>query len=432
MPSAPRRAFLQTATASGLAAATATAIALTWLGFVPTSLLAETLFAETSAKPPPQRLPLRETPPDQVQLGHMLYNDLNVSAERNTGCVTCHAHAAGFADPRSVADPVGMPVSPGSVPGKFGVRNAQPAAYATFSPPFHWSEAAGSYVGGQFWDGRANTLKDQAIGPPLNPLEMAMPDKKAVLDRLAENPVYLEAFRRLYGVDLKWNEVDLVFPKFGAAIGSFEPSDAFAEFNSKYDYYVAGKVDLSEQEKLGLDLFNGKGKCANCHISEPPANYPHALFTDFTYDNLGIPVNPRIAKLHGVDTLPPDLGLGGRPEIAAKHPDGSQNGKFKVSSLRNIALTPPYGHNGVFATLEQIVHFYNTRDTLGEVPDATDPRFGVTGWPVPEVPETVNKAELGNLGLTAEEEAAIVAFLKTLSDDAFSDDPPSDQIPLRR
>ena len=391
------------------------------------------LRAQTVATPPPKYLPLRETPPDTVELGHMLYNDLNISAERNTGCVTCHAHSAGFADPRSAADPVGMPVSPGSVPGKYGVRNAQISAYATFSPPFHWSDAAGSYVGGQFWDGRANSLADQAVGPPLNPLEMAMPDKKAVLERLAENPVYLEAFRRLFGVDLKWSEVDLVYPKYGLAIAGFEPTDEFAEFNSKYDYYIAGEAELTAEEKLGLELFNGKAKCANCHVSDPPANYPYALFTDFTYDNLGIPVNPRIAALHGVDKLPPDLGLGGRPEIAAKHPDGSQNGKFKVPTLRNIALSAPYGHNGVFATLEQIVHFYNTRDTLGRVADATDPGFGVTGWPAPEVPETVNKTELGDLGLTPEEEAAIVAFMKTLTDDAFDAEPASKpQAPLRR
>jgi len=407
---------------------TTAAAALIWLGVVPSSPL-----AETAAEPPPEHLPLRETPPDGVELGHLLYNDLNLSAERNTGCVTCHAHSAGFADPRSAADPVGMPVSPGSVQGKYGLRNAQISAYATFSPPFHWSEADGSYVGGQFWDGRAESLADQAIGPPLNPLEMAMPDKKAVLDRLAENPVYLEAFRRIYGVDLKWNEIDWVYPKYGLAIAAFEPTDEFAEFNSKYDYYVAGQVDLSEQEKLGLELFNGKGKCANCHLSEPPENYPYALFTDFTYDNLGLPVNPRIAALHGVDKLPPDLGLGGRPDIAAKHPDGSQNGKFKVPTLRNVELTAPYGHNGVFATLEQIVHFYNTRDTLGAVPNAADPGFGVTGWPAPEVPETVNEAELGNLGLTAEEEAAIVAFLETLTDDSLDHDPADKpEAPLRR
>ncbi|WP_444938492.1 cytochrome-c peroxidase [Microbulbifer sp. JMSA002] len=392
--------------------------------------------ATTSDTMPATLPPLQNTPlPDRIKLGFLLYNDLNISARRNTGCVTCHAHSAGFADPRSAADPVKMPVSPGSEPGKFGTRNAQTAAYATFSPPFHWDEQNQTYVGGQFWDGRANSLKDQAIGPPLNPLEMAMPNKEAVLARLAENPVYLEAFRRLYGVDLKWPQVEMVYPKFGAAIGSFEPTDEFAEFNSKYDYYVAGKIDLTPQEKLGLQLFNGKAKCSNCHSSKPPANYPHALFTDFTYDNLGLPVNPRIAVLHGVDSLPLDLGLGGRPEIAAKHPDGSQNGKFKVPTLRNIEITPPYGHNGVFATLEQIVHFYNTRDTLGEVPDATDPNFGITGWPKPEVPKNVNRAELGNLGLTDEEEAAVVVFLKTLTDDAFDEkdlEHPEGQAPLRR
>lgn len=406
-------------------------VAVVWLSLIGLGTAPRSVSAETTAVP--DHLPLTETPPDTVELGHMLYNDLNISANRNTGCVTCHAHSAGFADPRSAADPEGMPVSPGSVPGKYGTRNAQTSAYATFSPPFHWSEADGSYVGGQFWDGRANSLADQAVGPPLNPLEMAIADKKAVLARLAENPVYLEAFRRLYGVDLKWNQIDLVYPKFGLAIAAFEPTDEFAEFNSKYDLYVAGQAELTAQEKLGLELFNGKAMCANCHTSTPPENYPHALFTDFTYDNLGIPVNPRIAELHGVDTLPPDLGLGGRPDIAAKHPDGSQEGKFKVSTLRNIELTAPYGHNGVFATLEQIVHFYNTRDTLGEVPDAADPGFGVTGWPKPEVPETVNKTELGNLGLTEEEEAAIVAFLKTLTDDSLDNDlTPESEAPLRR
>jgi cytochrome c peroxidase len=93
-----------------------------------------------------------------------------------------------------------------------------------------------------------------------------------------------------------------------------------------------------------------------------------------------------------------------RPDIAEKDPDGLQNGKFKVMTLRNIAITPPYGHNGFFKTLKEIVHFYNTRD----VPSA--------GWGPPEVPENVNDEERGDLGLTDEDEDAIVEFLKTLTD----------------
>lgn len=86
-------------------------------------------------------------------------------------------------------------------------------------------------------------------------------------------------------------------------------------------------------------------------------------------------------------------------------------------TLRNIALTPPYGHNGVLESLEQVVHFYNSRDILGTVRDNTDPRFGKSGWPQPEVLQNMNNSELGNLGLSPEEEKAIVAFLKTLTDD---------------
>ena len=108
----------------------------------------------------------------------------------------------------------------------------------------------------------------------------------------------------------------------GLAIPVFEPSDEFAEFNTKYDYRVSGQVELSAQEKLGLDFFNGKVKCANWHLIEPPGAYPYGLFADFTYGNHGLPMSPRISALQGVDTLPPVPGLGELPDIAAKHNGG--------------------------------------------------------------------------------------------------------------
>ncbi|WP_305909622.1 hypothetical protein Q9L42_004495 [Methylomarinum sp. Ch1-1] len=135
------------------------------------------------------------------------------------------------------------------------------------------------------------------------------------------------------------------------------------------------------------------------------------LFTDFTYDNIGVPRNVNIP-----DDPEADLGLGGRADIAEQGPDGNEIGKHKVMSLRNIAITPPYAHNGVFKTLEEIVHFYNTRDVLGFVSDINDPQFAKNGWPAPEIEQNVNIDELGNLMLSAEEEAALVAFLKTLTD----------------
>ena len=143
---------------------------------------------------------------------------------------------------------------------------------------------------------------------------------------------------------------------------------------------------------------------AHGHITPP-------LFTDFTYDNIGVPQNLKIPG-----NPKPNLGLGERPEIRKLDLDKAEWGKHKVMTLRNIAITPPYAHNGVFATLEQITHFYNTRDSLGYVSNNLQGDFGVSGWPKPEVDKNVNHEELGNLGLTPAEEKAVVAFMKTLTD----------------
>jgi len=157
-----------------------------------------------------------------------------------------------------------------------------------------------------------------------------------------------------------------------------------------------------------------------------PANGPvpgtyNPIFTDFSYDNLGLPVNPRIADLAGPQAI--DLGLGGQvDQLQAAHPDGGiydtnpDKGKFKVSSLRNISRTAPYGHNGFFATMYDIVHFYNTRDVLVECIGAPGETIGINCWPAPEYPATINGDELGNLGLTLAQEQKLVLFLETLND----------------
>mgnify|MGYP000140321486 CR=1 FL=1 len=141
------------------------------------------------------------------------------------------------------------------------------------------------------------------------------------------------------------------------------------------------------------------------------------LFTDFTFDNLGLPRNVNIPG-----NPEPDPGLGGRMDIAERDPQGSQLGKHKVVGLRNIAITPPYMHNGVLASLAQVVHFYNTRDVKPECPNpltTMEDAIALDCWPAPEIADNVNRDELGDLGLTDEEEDAIVAFLETLTDDFF-------------
>lgn len=385
---------------------------------------------------------------DEQSLGATLYSDKNLSLHRNQSCASCHSlepaaapegglqPTPGFVDPENVV--TGSPVSKGSVEGNFGALNAPSAGYAAFSPAFHWNGTEGLYVGGQFWNGRSATLQDQAGQPFLNPAEMAMPSQWAVVTRLRESRAYRRAFEQVYGLDLGTIRprnkapasakapagVRAVYDAATRAIAEFEKSRLFNRFTSKFDFYLAGLTELTPVEQQGLALFNDKAKCSACHVSEPTlatdgSPFP-PLFTDFTYDNIGAPWNTRIPG-----TPPPDRGLGGRADIAARSPGGTELGKHKVMSLRNIAVTAPYGHNGVFATLEQLTHFYNTRDVLPRVASDQAPGFGVTGWPEPEVPQNVNVDELGNLGLTEEEESALVAFMKTLTDNypAWGGDP---------
>lgn len=374
----------------------------------------------------------------EQKLGKKLYFDKRLSINQNQSCASCHNPRFGFADPNRK-----YPTSEGSVAGLFGTRNAPSSAYAAFSPVFFWDAVNGLYVGGQFWDGRANTLADQAAGPPLNPVEMAMPSKAAVVQVLAGDTNYVRLFKCAYAFDVVTAAttdpgVEAAYDLMTKAIGEFEKTSVFTAFTSKFDYFNAGLVQLTAQEANGLALFNGKAQCNLCHLSagttapDGVSTIP-ALFTDHTYDNLGVPKNLRIPA-YQADPLLVDNGLGGRADIAATDPSGFQLGKFKVMTLRNIAATPPYAHNGVFRTLKEIVHFYNTRDTLGVVcTNNLDPNFGITCWPAPEVTQNMNVTELGNLGLTDAEENDIVAFLCTLTDgyaDPHTGHPPGALTPV--
>ncbi|MGD2152799.1 MAG: cytochrome c peroxidase [Gemmatimonadales bacterium] len=331
------------------------------------------------------------------RLGKLLFFDPNLSSPAGQACADCHSPDAGFGDPNPA-----LPVSRGVHPDRFGARNDQTASYAAFVPPRHFDETEGLWVGGLFWDGRAATLEDQAKGPPLNPLEMANPDVEAIAAALRAAP-YRALFREVFGADAL-DDAEAAFDHMAEAIAAYERTSEVNPFSSKYDLYLTGQVELTEQELRGLALFEdeGKGNCAACHPSRPGEDGSPPLFTDFTYDNLGTPKNPEnpfyflSPELNpdGIDYV--DLGLG------AVVDDPEQRGKFRVPTLRNVALTPPYMHNGVFKTLHQVVAFYNSRD--------------VTAWPAPEVPENVNRDELGDLGLTTSEMEDIVAFMMALSD----------------
>jgi cytochrome c peroxidase len=338
-------------------------------------------------------------------LGKLIYFDSNLSTPGGMSCATCHHPSAGFADPDRE-----LPVSQGIVPTRFGNRNSPSAAYAAFSPSFHYDEEEGMYIGGQFWDGRAADLAEQAKGPFLNPLEMKNPSKKKVVQAVAKSS-YAALFKEVYGPE-SLSDIDAAYDLIADAIAAYEASVEVNSFTSKYDYYRMGLVDLTEQEARGLALYNdpAKGNCAACHPSEPGPYAPQPLFTDYSYDNLGVPRNWDNPFLYldpefnpdGVDYI--DYGLGGSLKSAGMPESvyGPEMGKVKVPTLRNIAVTRPYMHNGIFETLREVVDFYNTRD--------------VGSWPPPEVPENVNSDELGNLGLTPQEVDDIVAFMETLTD----------------
>lgn len=291
--------------------------------------------------------------------------------------------------------------------------------YMAFSPAFHFDETEGLYIGGQFVDGRAATLEEQAKGPFLNPLEMANGSIQQVVDKVRSSS-YAPLFKRVYGLDALSDD-QAAYDKIAEAIAAFERTWVFNKFSSKFDAWLAGKARLSSQERRGLDLFEreDKGNCAACHTSRPAADGSPPLFTDFSYDNLGVPKNPNNAFYRMKKQFNPDgknfvdKGLGGVLSLA------TEEGKFKVPTLRNIALTAPYMHNGYFNTLKGVTDFYNTRDTKPACAEDLLPEDKALKrgcWPKAEVAQNVNSDELGNLGLTEAEVNDIVAFMNTLTD----------------
>jgi cytochrome c peroxidase len=353
----------------------------------------------------------------------MLFFDENLSTPPGQSCAACHAPETGFTGPTSEINAVGS-VYPGAVHKRFGNRKPPTAAYGGSSPVLFYDEAEDVWIGGMFWDGRAtgwtlgDPLAEQALGPFLNPLEQNNSNAFFVCIRVSQSS-YAPLFAEVWGPESLdcLNDLEGTYDRIGLSISAYEQSAEVNPFTSKYDYYLAGMVELTDQEALGLELFEqeDKGNCAACHPSQPGPGGEPPLFTDFTYDNLGVPKNldnpfydaPRKWNPAGAEWIDP--GLGGFL-AATDYADmaAANYGKQKVPTLRNVDLRPyegfvkAYAHNGFFKSLEEIVHFYNTRD--------------VEEWPPPEVAENVNTDELGDLGLTLEEETAIVAFMKTLSD----------------
>lgn len=366
----------------------------------------------------------------RAALGKALFNDTSLSASGQQSCATCHVASRAYASDDDRAVPLGGPDM--RLPG---LRNAPSLKYLSFTPAFHF-EADGTPVGGFFRDGRATSFEEQSQGPFINPFEMANADATEVLARLRASPHFAQ-FTQVFGTAVL-SDPPTVLARIAQAIAAYEREDEdFRPFDSKYDAWVRGAAQLSAAELDGLRLYNDpqKGNCAACHIDTPSANGTPALFTDFTYDNLGVPRNNDIPANDDSVTLAYvpyngddvhryyDLGLCGplRSDVS-NHLDTC--GAFKVPTLRNIALTAPYFHNGRFATLTETLGFYVRRDTnpaewyptvngaivkFDDLPASFRGNVNVT-----EVPYNRNPGDAPALSPT--EIQHVIAFLCTLTD----------------
>lgn len=327
-------------------------------------------------------------------LGEKIFLDTSLSNPPGQGCVSCHSPKDAFADPRRV--------SLGAVRGRVGRRNAPSLMYAALIPSQRLEDTYDDngeleYIveGGLFLDGRAHDLLDQVRHPFFDKNEMNLAGAKELAGKFRGGD-YAKEFEDL--TDKEINE------KAFEALVAFLREPMFRPFNARIDEYWAGdKEALSLSEKRGLDVFQTSGGCSTCHLTGV-ASWPKPLLTDSGFDNLGAPA---IGKI--------DPGLGA---ITGK---AGELGKFKVPSLRNVALTAPYLHNGSIRTLKEVIDLYNKRDLEPE-------RWGVTNYP-----RTVNHEDMGDLGLTDQEVDDLVALLAAFTDQNLLEIPEGNlfpQIPL--
>lgn len=346
------------------------------------------------------------------ELGKALFFDVNLSKNRTQSCATCHAPDAGFVDPRETD--AGKAVSLGDDGKSLGDRNTPTASYARFSPPFHQNKA-GIFVGGQFLDGRELNLQGQAGGPPLNPIEMGMPDKASVVARLKENPLYVSAFPRLFAKDV-FNDSEKAYKAMSKAIAAFEKTDVFSPFSSKYDRSLRGKYKLTDKEELGRLLFFSQQftNCNICHQLHKIPGSKQETFSNYEFHNIGVPANLAARQHNDVAKGHIDHGLLGNPLVS----DAAQDGKFKTPTLRNIAITGPYMHNGVFKDLRTVILFYNKYNSISKNRQINPET--AKQWRNPEVPANISIKDLETgPALDDKRVDALVAFLKTLTDKRY-------------
>lgn len=240
---------------------------------------------------------------------------------------------------------------------------------------------------------------------------MGMRDKKMVVDRLKENKTYVTLLQEHFGEKIL-DDVDQAYEAMRVSIETFEKSSTFAPFDSKYDRYLKGEYEMSVLEDLGRTLFfsNNNLTCAKCHLLKEE-DEEGETFSNYEYHNIGVPSNLVLFEKGIVKSDFIDHGLLDNPNIT----DVKHDGKFKVPTLRNVAVTAPYMHNGVFKSLKSVMEFYDKYNNKKRVnnPDTNKP------WAVPEVNATVNRTLLKAKKLTDRKIDALIAFMKLLTDKRY-------------
>lgn len=395
-------------------------------------LLCQCSLPSFAQAPRPQPQPQPQPQPTLTRLeslGQRLFFDRNLSEPAGTACASCHAANTGFASNHGSRIGVAL----GSKPTSLGLRNSMSNAYNRFIPPFSFINTAGviEAKGGHFWDGRADTLALQALGPFLASAEMNNPNATAVVRKVAVS-AYANEMRAEFGATIL-NNPELAFQKIGIAIAAFESTSSLQAFSSKYDAMIQGKAAFTPNESRGMALFMNpnKGNCAACHAMNPASKNPQDnLFSDFTYYALGVPRNTAIPQNANPSFF--DIGLCGpartRPALSANVPITVSIeqfcGRFRMPSLRNVAQREAFMHNGFFKDLREVLAFYATRNV--------DPRrwYGVAAvpndLPLAYQKNIINDKRPFNLprnaapAFSANEADDMIAFLRTLSDGFFT------------
>ena len=327
-----------------------------------------------------------------AQVGQKAFFDKNLSGGKNMSCASCHSPQYAYGPPNSLA------VQLGSDPAQAGVRAVPTLRYKDATPPYSDNAANPDGVtlpspgGGLMLDGRAATLATQTALPLLNPVEMNNASKDAVVQAVKDSQ-YATLFAQAFGANIL-DDTAKAFAALGQAIQAFEQEDlSFHPYSSKFDLYAHNKIGgtLTAAEMRGLRIFNTPdvGNCSACHYAGVNFDGNQGLMTDFTYQALGAPRND--GSIPGnADPIPAnsdpayyDMGLCG--PYRSDHTPAQLGvpdpycGKFKVPTLRNVATRSVFFHNGVFHSLSQVLHFYNTRDTH---PEYWYPGSGGSGTPV--------------------------------------------------